>query len=138
MPSTPIFRKLLLNPPPEEELIDLAYRESLVDFSHLLGEQGVTTTNLMPTGKAEINGQLIDVISDGLPVDRGAAVIVVNTRGNRVQVPHPRRVNLAFVMGGWGRGWPSPQNVRRSVVSANSTPAIHVSVFGLLMQAFRP
>ena len=40
----------------------------------------------MPTGKAEINGQLIDVISDGLPVDRGAAVIVVNTRGNRVQV----------------------------------------------------
>ena len=86
LPNTPIFRRLLLNPPPEEELIDLAYRESLADFSHLVGEQGVATTNLMPTGKAEIKGQLIDVISDGLPVDRGATVIVVNARGNRVQV----------------------------------------------------
>jgi membrane-bound ClpP family serine protease len=86
LPSTPLFRKLLLNPTPEEELVDLDYREALADFSHLVGEQGVATTNLMPAGKAEFNGQLVDVISDGLPIDRGTPVVVVKARGNRVQV----------------------------------------------------
>jgi membrane-bound ClpP family serine protease len=86
LPNTPLFRKLLLNPPPEEELIDLDYRESLADYSHLVGEQGVATTNLMPAGKADFNGQLVDVIADGLPIDRGAAIVVVKTRGNRVVV----------------------------------------------------
>jgi membrane-bound serine protease (ClpP class) len=86
LPNAPVFRKLLLNPPPEEELADLDYRESLADFSHLVGEQGVATTNLMPAGKAEFNGELVDVISDGLLIDRGSAVVVVKTRGNRVLV----------------------------------------------------
>ena len=86
LPNAPVFRKLLLNPPPEEELVDLDYRESLADFSHLVGEQGVATTNLMPAGKAEFNGQLVDVISEGLPIDRGSAIVVVKARGNRVLV----------------------------------------------------
>jgi membrane-bound serine protease (ClpP class) len=86
LPNAPVFRKLLLNPPPEEELVDLDYRESLADFSHLVGEQGVATTNLMPAGKAEFNGQLVDVISEGLPIDRGSPIVVVKARGNRVLV----------------------------------------------------
>jgi membrane-bound ClpP family serine protease len=40
----------------------------------------------MPAGKAEFNGQLVDVISEGLPIDRGTPVVVVKARGNRVQV----------------------------------------------------
>ena len=31
-------------------------------------------------------GQLIDVIADGLPIERGQAVVVTKTRGNRVLV----------------------------------------------------
>jgi membrane-bound serine protease (ClpP class) len=86
LPKAPLFRTLLLSPTPEEDLVDLDYRESLADFSHLVGERGVATTNLMPAGKAEFNGELVDVIADGLPIDRGAAVVVVKTRGNRVIV----------------------------------------------------
>jgi membrane-bound ClpP family serine protease len=86
LPSAPLFRKLLLNPPPEEELADLHYRESLADFSHLVGQQGVATTNLMPAGKADFDGQLVDVIAEGLPIDRGSAIVVVKARGNRVLV----------------------------------------------------
>ena len=86
LPNAPVFRKLLLAPTPEEELVDLDYRESLADFSHLIGEQGMATTNLMPAGKAEFNGQLVDVISEGLPIDRGSAIVVVKARGNRVLV----------------------------------------------------
>jgi membrane-bound serine protease (ClpP class) len=86
LPKTPVFRTLLLAPTPEEDLIDLDYRESLADFSHLVGERGVATTNLMPAGKAEFNGELVDVIADGMPIDRGSTIVVTKTRGNRVLV----------------------------------------------------
>ena len=51
-----MFRTMLLNPPAEEELADLDYRESIADFSHLVGQQGTATTNLMPAGKADFDG----------------------------------------------------------------------------------
>jgi membrane-bound serine protease (ClpP class) len=86
LPNAPMFRTLLLNPPPEEELVDLDYREALADFTHLVGQQGTAATNLMPAGKADFDGQLIDVIAEGLPIDRGQQVVVVKARGNRVVV----------------------------------------------------
>jgi membrane-bound serine protease (ClpP class) len=86
LPKAPVFRTLLLSPTPEEDLVDLDYRESLADFSHLVGQRGVATTNLMPSGKADFDGELVDVIAEGLPLDRGTPVLVVKTRGNRVLV----------------------------------------------------
>jgi membrane-bound ClpP family serine protease len=86
LPYAPFFRTLLLNPTPEEELVDLDYREALADFSHLIGQQGIAATNLMPAGKADFDGQLVDVIVEGMPIDRGQPVVVVKTRGSRVVV----------------------------------------------------
>jgi membrane-bound serine protease (ClpP class) len=86
LPQAPLFRTLLLNPPPEEDLIELDHREALADFSHLVGQQGMATTNLMPAGKADFDGELVDVIAEGLPIDRGQAVVVTKARGNRVHV----------------------------------------------------
>jgi membrane-bound serine protease (ClpP class) len=86
LPETPFFRTLMLNPPADEELADLDYRESLAEYSYLVGQQGMATTNLMPAGKAEFDGQLVDVISEGLPIDRGQAVVVTKARGSRVLV----------------------------------------------------
>jgi membrane-bound ClpP family serine protease len=86
LPQAPIFRTMLLNPTPEDELADLDHRESLADFSHLIGHHGTATTNLMPAGKADFDGQLVDVIADGLSIDRGTAVVVTKARGNRVVV----------------------------------------------------
>jgi membrane-bound ClpP family serine protease len=86
LPQTPVFKTLLLAPPAEEELEDLDYRESVADYSHLVGQQGIATTNLMPAGKAEFDGQLVDVIAEGLPIDRGQAVVVTKARGSRVLV----------------------------------------------------
>jgi membrane-bound serine protease (ClpP class) len=86
LPKAPVFRTLLLSPTPEEDLVDLDYRESLADYSHLIGQSGTATTNLMPSGKADFNGELVDVIADGLPVDRGSSIVVVKARGNRVVV----------------------------------------------------
>ncbi len=86
LPHTPLLRKLLLNPPAEEELADLDYRESVAEFSHLVGQQGVATTDLMPSGKADFDGHLVDVIAEGMPIDRGRTIVVVKARGNRVMV----------------------------------------------------
>jgi membrane-bound ClpP family serine protease len=86
LPQAPVFRTLLLPPTAEEDLIDLDYRESLAEFSHLIDQRGTATTNLMPAGKADFNGELVDVIAEGLPIDRGTPVVVVKARGNRVVV----------------------------------------------------
>ena len=37
-------------------------------------------------GKAEFDGQLVDVIAEGMPIDRGQTVIVTTARGSRVLV----------------------------------------------------
>jgi membrane-bound ClpP family serine protease len=86
LPQAPVFRTLLLNPPAAEELADLSFRESTAEFSHLVGQQGTAATNLMPSGKAEFNGQLIDVIADRPPIDRGSTIVVVQAHANRVLV----------------------------------------------------
>jgi membrane-bound ClpP family serine protease len=86
LPQAPVFRTLLLNPTPEEDLIDLDHRETVAEFSHLIGQQGTATTNLMPAGKADFDGQLVDVIAEGLPIERGQAIVVVKARANRVVV----------------------------------------------------
>jgi membrane-bound serine protease (ClpP class) len=86
LPKAPVFNKMVLEPTSEEDLIDLDYRESMADYTHLIGQVGTATTNLMPSGKADFDGQLVDVITEGLPIDRGTSVIVTKTRGNRVLV----------------------------------------------------
>src|SRR5262249_20069951 len=86
LPKAPVFNKIVLEPSSEEDLIDLDYRESMADYSHLIGQVGTAATNLMPSGKADFNGELVDVITEGLPIDRGTLVIVTRTRGNRVLV----------------------------------------------------
>lgn len=91
LPKAPVFSRVLLSPMAEEDLADLDYRESLADFSHLVGERGTAATNLMPAGKAEFNGELVNVIAEGMPIDRGADIVVVKARGNRVLV---RRVDV--------------------------------------------
>jgi hypothetical protein len=86
LPHAPVFNRVFLQPPSGEERLNLASRESLVDFAHLVGRSGTTTTPLMPSGKARFGDELLDVIADGEAIDRGEAVVVVEVRGNRVLV----------------------------------------------------
>ena len=86
LPQVPIFRRMVLSPPPPEERAFMEKQESVVDYSHLIGSQGVATTHLRPAGKAEIDHQLLDVIAEGEPLDAGTALVVVDARGNRVVV----------------------------------------------------
>lgn len=60
--------------------------EALVHYDDLLGSRGVTTTKLMPSGKARFEDRMVDVIADCETVERGSEVEVVEVRGNRVFV----------------------------------------------------
>jgi membrane-bound serine protease (ClpP class) len=86
LPHTPMFKRMLLAPPSREELSHIARRESLAEFAHLVGQQGVATTPLLPAGKARFGEQIVDVIADAQFIDRGQSVVVIQARGNRVLV----------------------------------------------------
>jgi membrane-bound serine protease (ClpP class) len=90
IPHTPGLNRMLLAPPSGEELEALSLRESLVDFRHLEGKQGIATTRLVLSGKAKIGNELVDVIADGEPIDRGAPIEVVEVTGSRVVVREVR------------------------------------------------
>ncbi len=60
--------------------------EKLASYEHLLGKSGVTTTPLVPSGLAVIEGEPVDVSSDGDMIDAGTLVRVVEVRGYRVIV----------------------------------------------------
>ena len=86
LPHAPLFRKMVLSPPPPEERTYLEKHEAVADYSHLVGAQGVAATHLRPSGKAEIEHELLDVIAEGEPIDQGTPIVVVDARGNRVVV----------------------------------------------------
>ncbi len=52
----------------------------------LLGKIGVAKSKMLPSGSVQIDGQYIDAISQGSPIDLGQAVVVVEVRANRVVV----------------------------------------------------
>lgn len=56
------------------------------DYSHLVGKPGKTITPLRPAGTAEIDGQRIDVVSEGSFIANSQAVKVVKVEGSRVIV----------------------------------------------------
>jgi hypothetical protein len=82
----PLLRRLMLAPPAGNDLAERTRREALVDWHHLIGQHGTTTTPLTPSGKARFGEELVDVISDGEALPCGAPVTVVDVRGNRILV----------------------------------------------------
>jgi membrane-bound serine protease (ClpP class) len=52
----------------------------------MLGRTGVTRTPLRPAGIAEIDGERMDVVSNGEMIDTGVTVVVTRLDGNRIVV----------------------------------------------------
>jgi membrane-bound ClpP family serine protease len=86
LPSVPVFNRMMLAPPSNEEMEIISQREALADFQHLLGQTGVAATRLILSGKARIGDQLVDVVADGDAIDRGTPIIVTEVTGSRVVV----------------------------------------------------
>jgi membrane-bound ClpP family serine protease len=83
-PKTPMGRRLLLGVPRSEEVLpDSPQRRTL---RQMVGKFGVAKTVMLPSGAVLIDGQTIDALSDGMPIEEGQRVRVIEVRGNRVLV----------------------------------------------------
>ncbi len=71
---------------PASEAREATRHEMLVDYDDLIGSLGTTTTQLTPSGKAQFEDRMVDVIAHCEAVERGCHVEVVEVRGNRVFV----------------------------------------------------
>ena len=56
------------------------------DLSSLRGEVGKTLTPLRPAGTSQISGRRVDTVAQGVMIDRGEWVRVIDVQGNRVVV----------------------------------------------------
>lgn len=83
----PMLKRLMLDPNEhsgDEFAKDM--RESLTNFEFLVGKTGKSQTRLSPSGKALIDHQLYNVISDGRMIDKGTEIVVRKVVGNKIQV----------------------------------------------------
>lgn len=60
--------------------------QGTADFSALVGKTAVTTTMLRPVGKADFDGQTLDVVARDGFVEQGKTVVCVQTEGQRIVV----------------------------------------------------
>lgn len=83
-PQTPMGRRLLLDVPRGDELLpDTPERRTL---RQLVGKLGVAKTLMLPSGAVVVDGRTIDALSEGMPIEAGQQVRVIEVRGHRVVV----------------------------------------------------
>ncbi|HSL50262.1 MAG TPA: NfeD family protein, partial [Candidatus Deferrimicrobiaceae bacterium] len=83
LPRLPIGRRLVL----ETELTARAGFSSAPETDRAwLGKRGMAASPLRPAGIADIEGERVDVVSDGEFIDAGNPITVVRVDGNRIVV----------------------------------------------------
>lgn len=85
LPKIPIFNSILLEPErPLEAYSNAATQEK--SHANLLGKRGQALTDLRPAGKMEVDGEPVDVVTDGRFIPKGCLLQVIKVEGNRVLV----------------------------------------------------
>lgn len=89
LPKVPIFNRVLL-PPPNPDGPETGAPSGLgmpnSRLTELVGRTGVAATVLRPTGTMELDGDRIDVVTEGEFHEIGTALRVLYVQGNRVVV----------------------------------------------------
>jgi membrane-bound serine protease (ClpP class) len=91
LPRIPILNQMILTPPGMHDMAgpdEPRLRPDLTGSAAgaLVGKQGAALTVLRPAGKAQIDGRLLDVVSDGPFIPEGAPIEVLQISGNRIVV----------------------------------------------------
>jgi membrane-bound serine protease (ClpP class) len=87
LPRMPFGRKLILD---ADLPADAGYASAPESDRQWLHKSGKAVSALRPAGIAEIDGERIDVVSDGEFIDPGENIVVTRVDGNRIVVRHQR------------------------------------------------
>lgn len=83
-PETTMGRRILLKVPTSDEVLpDFDDRRSL---KNLLGRVGEARSLMLPSGAVVIDGRSYDALSEGIAIEKGQWVQVVEVRGTRIVV----------------------------------------------------
>lgn len=88
LPRTKIGKMLLLEGPKGHE--DVATKPEK-ELQKLAGKRGMTVSKLRPVGIAEIEGKRYQVVSEGMIIDAGTEVEVIDVSSNRLMVRPVRK-----------------------------------------------
>jgi membrane-bound serine protease (ClpP class) len=80
LPETRLFRKM------ELAATTSGYKTAGATAAVLRGATGVAETPLRPAGKGRFNGQLVDVVTEGDWIEKGASIRITLVEGSRVVV----------------------------------------------------
>ncbi len=80
LPKTPMGKVLIGAAPTGEEARPVDSHETIV------GRVGVARTKMLPAGSIEIDGRMLDAVSQGQAIDPGEYVKIIESSGNRVVV----------------------------------------------------
>jgi membrane-bound serine protease (ClpP class) len=84
LPRTSIGKQLLGEVPTNEEFLsDVATRRNQ---RNLIGAIGRSITPILPSGSIEIDGQTLDVTSQGMPIEANSLVQIVDIQGTGIIV----------------------------------------------------
>lgn len=93
-PHTPMGKRVLLEVHNERDLLpDTPQMQAL---RQLVGKVGVARSMMLPSGAIFIDGRTVDALSEGIAIEPGQFVRVIEVRGNRVVVsPTDERPKLS-------------------------------------------
>lgn len=86
LPESTLFKGNLILDAQGGSEEEIRRREAGDRYADLVGQDGITTTQLTPSGKAQIGDQLLSVITDGVLVPKSTPIRVVAVQGNRIFV----------------------------------------------------
>ena len=84
-PLTPLGKRMLnaTSDNPDDLLPD---GETYVQAQSQVGKQGTAVTDLLPNGRISIDGTGFDAVTEGVLVDAGTRIEVIQVEGNRITV----------------------------------------------------
>jgi membrane-bound serine protease (ClpP class) len=91
-PETPLGRRVLTAPDAADVVPDAATRRHVRD---LVGRHGRAVSELLPWGSVEIDGERLEAVSEGGPIDSSEGVEVVGVEGRAVVVRRLEAVRAA-------------------------------------------
>ncbi len=95
LPKTTLFNRLVLSPKVGQGAteVNLTAPADAGQIYIKVGQEGEATSRLRPAGKASFAQAVVDVVSEGAFIDKGAKVTIIEITGNRVVVREAEQGN---------------------------------------------